>query len=246
MLQDRCEACGESFSGDDRVELIDAAFEHFSTVHADWGLNRVAVENYYDAKDRLSGAVERLDRIGTIEVHRVTPDRARDAIRFLDHDAFAGNPQWAQCYCMFFHREDPHENGNNPWQKNRADMEERLRTGRTTAYLAYVDGKPAGWCNASVRSAYPPRARGQGDDEVGVVSCFVIAPPYRKHGLSRRLLDAAVEGFREMGMKKVQAHPRLESPHDAGNFFGPLPLYLGAGFEIVEKKEVSAVVEKVL
>lgn len=224
--------------------MIDAALIHYSTAHGEWGLDRIAVENYYDAKDRLSDAVERLDEIGQVEVHQVTPDRVDDALRFLDHDGFAGNPQWAHCYCMHFHREDPHENGNNRWDKNRADLADRLGAGTTTAYLAYVDGKPAGWCNASVRSAYPTRSKGEQDDAVGVVSCFVIAPAYRRHGLSRRLLDAAMEGFTQMGLSKVQAHPRLESPHDAGFFFGPLPLYLGAGFEIVEKRENSALVEK--
>jgi GNAT superfamily N-acetyltransferase len=147
---------------------------------------------------------------------------------------------------MFFHRDDPQSNGGNPWRQNRADLAERLGMGSTIGYLAYVDGKPAGWCNASLRSAYPTKRKGSEDDEVGVVACFVIAPPFRKHGVARRLLDAAIEGFRARGVKRVQAHPVLGTDMDTHNYHGPLPLYLGAGFEVTEENEKSAVVVKEL
>lgn len=246
MPTEICTVCGESYPGDDRDGLIAAALDHYTRVHPAWGLTKVAIENYYDAKDRLSDRTERLDSIGPVEVHRITPDRVEDALGFLDRDAFAGNPEWAACYCMFFHREDPQQNGNNSWRENRAAMGDRLATGSTIAYLAYVDGRPAGWCNASLRSAYPTQRTGVGDDEVGVIVCFAIAPPYRKHGVSHRLLEAALDGYRALGIKRAQAHPVLDNKEDAPNYHGPLSLYLDTGFEIVERNERTALVEKLL
>lgn len=198
--------------------------------------------NWVEAKERISGPTERLDSIGGIEVHQVTPDRIEEVLRFFDRDGFAGNPEWAACYCMFYHREDPQTNGGNPWRKNREDLVRRLQEGSTIGYLAYVDGTPAGWCNASLRSAYPVRRKGVDDDRVGVVACFVIAPPYRKHGVSKRLLEAAIEGFKARGVERVEAHPLLEAKEDAPNYHGPLTLYVGAGFEEIERDERSATV----
>lgn len=246
MPTETCYACGTTYSGEDRDALVASALDHYTTVHPEWGLNRIAIENYVDAKERLSDATERLGSVGRIEVTEVTPDRIEDLLHFFDYEGFAGKPEWSSCYCMFFHRDDPQTNESLPWRQNRADIAERLRQQSTIGYLAYADGKPAGWCNASLRSAYPIRRKGADDDEVGVVACFVIAPPYRRHGVAGRLLDAAIEGFRARGVKQVWAHPRLGTDEDAPNYHGPLPLYLGAGFKVVEQGEKSAAVVKYL
>jgi GNAT superfamily N-acetyltransferase len=223
-----------------------AAVEHYGEAHSEWGLSETAIINWLDAKDRLSGQVERLDGLGEVEVHQVSRDRIEDVLSFFDHDGFAGNPEWASCYCMFFHREDPDSNGNQPWRQNREGLKSSLEAGTTIGYLAYIDGRPGGWCNASLRSAYPTRRTGESDDEVGVVTCFVIAPPYRRHGLAQKLLDAALEGFRSRGVKRVEAHPPAEATADPQNFQGPLSLYIGAGFTEVARHERNVLVAKEL
>ena len=246
MLTETCDACGATLSGETREEFVADALDHYSTVHPKWGLKQTSIENWVDAMDRVSEATERLDSIGNVEVHQATADRIDDVLRFFDHDAFADNAGWAACYCMFYHRDDLKTFPNTPWRKNREDLAQRLQEGSTIGYLAYVDGKPAGWCNASLRSAYPVRHKGSEDDEVGVVACFVIAPPYRRHGLSQKLLDAAVDGFRARGIKRVEAHPVIGKEGDAPSYHGPLPLYLSAGFEEVERDEKTVLVAKEL
>ena len=65
-------------------------------------------------------------------------------------------------------------------------MAERLRNGGTFGYLAYAGGRPAGWVNASLRADYglygPIEPGGPEPAAVIGVSCFVIAPPFRRHG----------------------------------------------------------------
>lgn len=240
MRQETCDACGAQWGGGDKAELVQAGLDHFTSVHPEWGLNRISIENYIDAKDRITGATERLEKIHHVEVVEVTTERIEDALDFFDRDGFADNPGWASCYCMFYHRDDPQSNGSMAWKKNRDDLRKRLEDGTTLAYLAYVDGKPGGWCNASPRAAYPVRRTGVADESTGVVACFVIAPPYRRHGLSRMLLNAAIEGFRSRGINLVEAHPLVESVDDAPNYHGPMSLYLEAGFVVAEQDEKKA------
>jgi GNAT superfamily N-acetyltransferase len=244
MLAEVCEACETKLSGADRAELLAESIDHFNTAHPEWGLTEMSVSNWLDAKQRLTGSTERLPAIGDVEVRRVTGERVDDLLNFFDHDGFAGNPGWASCYCVFYHQDDPPTSGGRPWRQNRDEIERRLRDGSTVGFLAYVDGRPAGWCNASPRSAYPVRRKGIEDDEVGVVACFVIAPAYRRHGLARQLLVTAVDNFKSSGMKRVEAHPVLGTEDDAPNYHGPLPLYIEAGFREVERDERSALVAK--
>ncbi len=55
-----------------------------------------------------------------------------------------------------------------------------------------------------------------------------------------------MEGFRARGIKRVEAHPVIGKEGDAPNYHGPLPLYLQAGFEELERDEKTALVAKEL
>jgi GNAT superfamily N-acetyltransferase len=244
MLTQVCDACETKLSGSNREELLANSLEHFKSAHPKWGATETSASNWLDAKERLTGSTERVPEIGSLEVHRVTGERVDDLLRFFDHDGFADNPGWASCYCVFYHQEELTTPEIRPWQQNRAEIEKRLRDGTTVGFLAYADGKPVGWCNASPRSAYPVRRKGKEDDDVGVVACFVIAPAYRRHGVARALLDSAVENFRKSRMKRVEAHPVLGTDADAANYHGPLPLYIEAGFKEAERDERTVLVMK--
>jgi len=239
--------CGAAIAAPDRSGLEPALLDHFNTAHPQLRITAMAVTNYLDAVDRLAGQpTERVQRVERIEAFPVTDERINDVLTFFDGPAFADNPAWAVCYCMELHRDDPAANSSNPWRENRADIASRLRDGSTLGYLAYADGNPAGWCNASLRRSYPGYRTGDGDDAVGVIACFVIAPTYRKHGVARRLLDAALAGFAERGVRRVEAHPNIAPVNDASQFHGPIELYLQAGFEEVSRGERTALVVKQL
>lgn len=241
-----CPFVAEADDGDELVRIMTA---HFAEVHPEAGIGEVAVRNYVEAQDRLSEVAGRIDEIGTVEVHRVTADRLDDWLAFFDHDAFAGKPEWAACYCLFPHAYDPADEsswGNRPWRDNRDEMAARLREGRSVGYLAYVDGRAAGWVNASPVPSYPEYAD-LGDARVAGVSCFVIAPPYRRHGLARRLLDAAIEGAAADGMTSVEAYPRPGAGDDeAGNFHGPVGLYEAAGFAVEQERDRYLVMRRTI
>lgn len=113
--------------------------------------------------------------------------------------------------------------------------------GRSFGYLAYVDGRAAGWVNASKRSDYALfRMEGEDgldDGDVIGVSCFVIAPPYRRHGLAGALLDRLIADGPDRGASWIEAYPFVQTGEDdAANFRGSRSLYERRGFEVVEER----------
>jgi GNAT superfamily N-acetyltransferase len=196
--------------------------------------------------------IERLPSIGPIEVHDVTPDRVGDYQNFFDRDAFRDFPGWQSCYCMETHRTQTDEEwAVRTAQDNRRDMTKKIKDGEVTALLAYVDGKPVGWCNYGettrlngVMHRFGLNASTQ--QGVGSLACFVIAAPYRNHGVASALLEAALERLRARGVKVAEAYPVKELKSAQSNYRGPLSMYTAAGFEPYHETERHLIVRKTL
>ena len=197
--------------------------------------------------------LKRLPEIGEIDVRDVTPERVADYLDFFDHSAFRDFPAWQSCYCMETHRDHTDEEwSERTGVDNRTDMQAMIRDGRVTALLAYVDGKPVGWCN------YGETTRLSGvmmklkldaaeHSGVGSIACFVIAAPYRGHGVATKLLDAALERLKARGLRAVEAYPRRQEDSSAqANYRGSLRMYENAGFEPYRETERNFVVRKTL
>jgi GNAT superfamily N-acetyltransferase len=251
-MKSGCFACEVVVEGDDAEAVADRFVEHAAKDH-DWSypehsLRQYAI-NYAAAVERVDGPTERLSAIGEVTVHPVTADRIDDWLRLFDREGFAGNPDWASCYCREPHEPPTADDPERLWSDNRAAMIERLRNGSTFGYLAYVDGKVAGWVNASTRDTYGKHHRPEpdGPDPASVigVSCFVISPPYRKHGLAGALLDRVIADTGARGGAWVEGYPLL-SPEagDAGQFRGPRQMYDARGFEPVDSRESETVVRR--
>ena len=153
----KCFGCDALIEADAADAVVDAFVAHGQQSHT-WSYPEEAIRdyarNYVEATERLTGGTERLPEIGGITIHPVTRDRIDDWLNFFDHDAFAGNPDWASCYCLEPHVPATPEQPERAWRETRATVAERLRGSTTFGYLAYVDGRPAGWVNASLRSDY--------------------------------------------------------------------------------------------
>jgi ribosomal protein S18 acetylase RimI-like enzyme len=194
----------------------------------------------------------RLPEIGEVEIHDVTPERVADYLSFFDHDAFRDFPSWQSCYCMETHSTyTDEESAARTAGQNRRDMSEMISRNQVTALLAYTDGKPVGWCNYGETTKLSNVMRRFGTDAsgyegVGSVACFVIAAPYRGHGIASRLLDAAVERLRSRGLRAVEGYPHRGADSAQTNYRGPLSMYLRAGFELYRETERNVIVRKTL
>ena len=248
----KCFGCATVIEADDSDGVAQRFVAHAREDHG-WSYPEEALRNYArngaEAVERLTGSTERLVEIAEIAVHPVTPDRVDDWLRFFDHDAFADNPEWASCYCLEPHVPAPPEMPERLWRDTRATVARRLSAGTTSGYLAYIGRQPAGWVNASVRSEYGlyqiVSANGPEPRSVIGVSCFVVAPPFRRHGVASALLDRVIADAPARGASWIEGYPHNEpEPNDAGHFRGPRSIYEARGFQPVERHERFTVMRR--
>jgi GNAT superfamily N-acetyltransferase len=246
----KCEGCDAVLEADDFEAHVVVVLDHYTEAHPQYGLNELQVRNYLERMPVLSHDTERLAEIGDVEVKRLSPDLVDDVLQFFDRDAFAGNPAWASCYCMAHHipgGEEGDDWSTRSWRDNRNDLAERIRTGETQGVVAYCDGQVVAWCNASPRCKFPDYARDDGaDDTTGVVTCFVVAPTHRGHGLARQMLAAVLEHFPTSGITAVEAHPANDVTWPGAAYRGTIPLYREHGFDVVHEGKRATVVRREL
>jgi GNAT superfamily N-acetyltransferase len=251
-VQVKCFVCDAVIEAADPDAAADAFVVHGRDSHT-WTYPEEAIRNYArnyaEATERLSGSTKRQAVIGGVTVHPVSADRVDDWLQLFDHDAFADNPDWASCYCLEPHLPATPEQPERPWRETRAGMVDRLRGGITFGYLAYVDGRPAGWVNASLRSEYglyrSVDPNGPEPRSVIGISCFVVAPPFRRHGIASTLLDRVIADAAGRGASWIEGYPRnVPQEGDAGHFRGPRSMYDARGFEPVEVRARDTVVRR--
>ena len=125
--------------GDDSDAVAYAFVAHGRESHT-WSYPEEAIRNYArnyaEATERLTGSTERLSEIRDVTVHPMIEDRLDDWLRFFDHDAFAGNPDWASCYCLEPHLPATPEQPERAWRDTRAIMAGRLRGGTTPSDIS--------------------------------------------------------------------------------------------------------------
>jgi GNAT superfamily N-acetyltransferase len=78
--------------------------------------------------------------------------------------------------------------------------------------LAYAGAEPVGWCAVAPRQDYIALGRSRvlapvDDQPVWSISCLFVARPYRRQGISVRLLKAAAQLARDRGASIVEGYP---------------------------------------
>ncbi len=106
--------------------------------------------------------------------------------------------------------------------------------GREPGLLAYVDGVPAAWVSVGPREEFPTlnnsRVLAPVDDQsVWSIVCFFVHRKFRRTGLMRLLIDAAVDYARSKGAKIVEGYPT-----EPGRKVGASSVYLGVTSVFIE------------
>lgn len=106
--------------------------------------------------------------------------------------------------------------------------------------LAFRDEQPAGWVSVGPRSDYrriqQSRTTPPVDDlPVWVIPCLYVHRSSRGQGIAVALLEAAVGYAAEHGAPVVEGYPRAgeAAVSPAVAYFGTVPLFRKAGFEVV-------------
>ncbi|HXF50725.1 MAG TPA: GNAT family N-acetyltransferase [Dehalococcoidia bacterium] len=176
--------------------------------------------------------------IRPLDIRPLTPDRWQDLETLFGPRGASGG-----CWCMW-------------WRQTRAEFEEKkgeenkrafrgiVASGQIPGLLAYVDGRPAGWCAVQPRDAFSKLDRSRtlkrvDEQPVWSVVCFFVARPYRRRGLTTALLQAAVRHAVDHGARIVEGYP--VDPGEGGMpdpwvFTGLVSAFRDAGFVEVARR----------
>ncbi|MEO8524355.1 MAG: GNAT family N-acetyltransferase [Caldimonas sp.] len=173
--------------------------------------------------------------LSVVEIHPLSESRLTDFMAFFEGEAFSDNAHWSSCYCQCFYEDHAKVRwAGRSGAENRARAVERVCSREMQGLLAYRQGEVVGWCNAAPRALLHSLDAEPIDkpERVGTILCFLVAPNSRGRGIATALLKAACASLKAQGLAIVEANPRPQAKQDAENHFGPLGMYLAAGFEV--------------
>lgn len=167
----------------------------------------------------------------SISVKPLTPSR------WLDFEQLFGpRGACAGCWCMAY-RQTRSEFEKRKGLSNKRAFRSIVDAGPPPGLLAYVDGEPAAWCALAPRDAYPVLERSRvskrvDDVPVWAMTCFFVAKARRRTGLSRVLLQAAIDYATRHGAPALEGYP-VEPAKDWPDTFawsGLASAFRAAGF----------------
>jgi GNAT superfamily N-acetyltransferase len=115
---------------------------------------------------------------------------------------------------------------------------------RVPGVLAYVEGKPVGWCSVSPREQFHrlQYARGvpdSGGKRVWSIVCFFIHRKFRGRGIARKLLNSAIDYALSRGAEVIEAYPvdtRVIPKTNQEAWPGIASMFEEAGFKKVSQR----------
>jgi ribosomal protein S18 acetylase RimI-like enzyme len=141
------------------------------------------------------------------------------------------------CFCVAWWVPTWDGRGDRSAGENRQLRDELCDRGEYDGYLLYVDAAPAGWCQAGPRDRLAKLARQfdlAPDPAAWAITCFQIAPAYRRQGLASFLLGEALRDLRARRVRRVEAFPKRGANLDVDDLWnGPEAMFRAAGFAVV-------------
>jgi GNAT superfamily N-acetyltransferase len=128
-----------------------------------------------------------------------------------------------RCQCQRFKLARGESFHRFPVEERARRLREQTACGRpeataTSGLVAYLDGEPVGWCAVQPRPAFTGLVRSsrvpwdgrdedKADDGVWAVTCVLARAGFRRQGVSRALVGAAVDFARDRGARAVEGYP---------------------------------------
>jgi len=188
-------------------------------------------------------------KAGAVVVHPVTPARWDDLAKL-----FGPRGACAGCWCMWPRVTSAEFRAGNGDQRRRA-FKRIVARGDRPGLIAYVGGEPAAWCAFGPRAEYRRLATSKtfapvDDEPVWSVLCFFVARPFRRRGLSVRLLEAAAAHARARGARILEGYPTEPGSGRAADAFvwtGLASQFRRAGFsEVVRRSRTRPIMRRTL
>jgi len=150
------------------------------------------------------------------------------------------------CWCMTW-RLQPKEFRVKKGEGNKKAMRKLVKSDKPLGIIAYHNDQPIGWCAVAPREEFirleNSRVLQRVDDKpVWSITCFFIARPYRRKGLSVELLKAVIKFCRKKRVKILEAYPTVpysENMPAAFAWTGIDSAFKKAGFVIAAQRSKS-------
>jgi GNAT superfamily N-acetyltransferase len=130
-----------------------------------------------------------------LEIHPVTPERWDDMVAL-----FETSPVMSSCWCMSprTRASEFSRFGAEARRRNREAMHGLVAAGTVPGLLAYLEGQPAGWISVGRRADFArlrrsPVPRAPDARPLWAIVCFYTRREYRRQGMTRALIQAAME-----------------------------------------------------
>jgi ribosomal protein S18 acetylase RimI-like enzyme len=125
-------------------------------------------------------------------------------------------------------------------KQNHREKRALVEQGRSHGILVYSDGEPVGWCQFGARKELPridnkPKYRklaSASDRILWRITCFVVHKKYRRRGVARAALKAALAAIRKQGGGLVEAYP-IKRWGAYADYRGTVSMFEKEGFQIV-------------
>jgi GNAT superfamily N-acetyltransferase len=115
------------------------------------------------------------------------------------------------CWCMLW-RLTRSEFERRKGAGNRRDFKTIVESGAAPGLLGYAGAQPVAWCAVAPRERYPALERSRilkpvDEQPVWSVTCLFVARPFRRRGLTVRMLQAAADHAGQRGGRIVEGYP---------------------------------------
>ena len=170
-----------------------------------------------------------------------------DSSRWDDFEAlFGAKGGCGGCWCMSWRlkRSDFERQKGNA---NRLAMRTLVERNEKVGILAYIDGKPIGWCAVARREVYLRLENSKvwkriDNQPVWAITCFFIAKSYRRKGISFELVKGAINYCNANHVKVIEGYPVVPYGDNIPAAFawtGIPTVFEKAGFVVAERRSQS-------
>lgn len=181
-----------------------------------------------------------------LRVEPLTPERWPDLEALF---AAPGCSVARHCWCMYYRVSGAKAvmpAGSDEAKANRAALKRLVDAGRPPGLIGYRDGKPVGWISLGPRADFAKLARSPvmkpvDDRPVWSILCFVVPSQFRRRGVARALLEAAVPWAKAQGAMLIEGYPvdREGRSSDDSMWFGAKSMFDAVGFEEVARRKAG-------
>ncbi len=179
-----------------------------------------------------------------LEFHPLIPERWNDLETLFGERGACGG-----CWCMWW-RLKRSQFEKQKGQENKKAFKKIVNSGEIAGLLAYINNQPIAWCSIAPRETYSVLERSRilkriDDEPIWSVVCFFVAKPFRRKGITVKLLLAAIEYAKECNARIVEGYPlepRKASMPDPFAFNGLAATFRKAGFvEVLRRSETRPI-----